>query len=148
MTARHHPFQDLLGDKLWPLVDTRPDKQIWKYYAPGWRDNADYRSDYAKFAELNRNRRSFIRPSSSWAELSPTSGWDTAYPLPPPIWVVVFQFVPGFHIEVPFFRGPKPYSIEPSTDAEVASIVSECIAIGGYNELSLKEWRAAVAAKR
>jgi hypothetical protein len=148
MTTRHHPFPDIFDAQLWPITDTRSCKQTWKFSAPGWRDDRDYQSDCAEFAKFNLERRSFIRLSSLQAEPLPTGSWDWTCVPPLQIWVVIIRIAPGWHVEFPFYRGPQPFSVEPSTDAEVAAVVSECVAVGGYGERQLEKWRAAVAAKR
>lgn len=142
--TRHNPFSSLFDNLPWPIIDTRPNQQTYIMYGPGHPKNDVYRDDMAKFSALGVHRHSFIRQHCEKCELSPT-GWDTKPAKLLAAWCVIVRISPGSYFELPFWRGPAPYAVEPNTDVEVAAIVAECVAVGGYDQTSLAEWRKALA---
>ena len=73
-------------------------------------------------------------------------GWNSELAKIIPVWCVIVWVAPGTYLEFPFWRGPAPYAVEPNTDVEVAAVVAECVATGGYDHVALCEWRKALAA--
>ena len=143
--TRHNPFNGMFINLPWPTIDTRPNRLGVIMYSPGHPKNDVYREDMAKFSNLGDDRRAFIRRHSDACEFTP-SGWNNELANIIPVWCVIVWVAPGSFLELPFWRGPAPYAVEPNTDAEIAAVVAECVATGGYDNVALSEWRKSLAA--
>ena len=143
--TRHNPFNGMFVNLPWPIIDTRPDPFGVIMYSPGHPRNDVYREDMEKFSNLGDDRRAFIRRRSGACEVSP-GGWNIELAKIMPVWCVIVRVAPGSYLELPFWRGHAPCAVEPKTDSEVAAVVAECVAKGGYDHVALCEWRKALAA--
>ena len=142
---RYNPFSGMFDKLPLPAIDTRPNPLGVIMYWPGHPKNDVYREDMAKFSNLGEDRRVFIRRHSVPVESIPC-GWNSELAKIIPVWCVITWVSPGSYFELPFWRGPVPYAVEPNTDAEVSAVVAECVAIGGYDQAALCDWRKALAA--
>ena len=83
--------------------------------------NTDTKRISVRFRRMPR-RRAFIRPLNKSLVGMMRSPNDLTPPMP---WFLVLRPAVGWHLRVPFWQGPQPYSIEPETDAEAMTIFSE-----------------------
>jgi hypothetical protein len=141
---RNNPLQGVF-DGPWPRIDARPGRSPWTFSSPAAHADGDYASDCEIFGALGPARHAFIRSALPAPEMP--GSWDATGILALEVTTLVCRAVPGWHFELPFWRGPLPYQLVATTDAEVMAIVTECVALGGYDSKALANWRAAVVAK-
>ena len=142
---RYNPFSGMFVKLPLPAIDTCPNPLGVIMYWPGHPKNDLYREDMAKFSNLGDDRSVFIRRHSVPDEFIPC-GWNSELAKIIPVWCVIVWVASGSYLELPFWRGPDPCAVEPNTDSEVAAVVAECVAKGGYDHVALCKWRKALAA--
>ena len=109
-----------------PVRESHPNLRSWELDAPNMFGRVDfdqhrYQEDIRRFRRMPR-RRAFIRPLNKSLVGMMRSPNDLTPPMP---WFLVLRPAVGWHLRVPFWQGPQPYSIEPETDAEAMTIFSE-----------------------
>lgn len=142
-SARKHPLQGIFDPGPWPRIDTRPLSRQWGFSPPAGDQSDAYARDCETFARFGPGRNAFIRHAPSLPEMP--GRWDATGIPSLDISTLVLRVVPGWHFELPFWRGPARFPLELATDAEVMAVVTECVAIGGYDEKAVSDWQSAVA---
>ena len=114
---------------------TLPQLRVVSLDAPNSLDCHASRKDREWF-RIHPKRRHHLRASFS----GEYDRLPTGTLLPPPLWIWVVAIDQDHTARIPVWRGPCPFSIEPTTDSAVAAIVILCFEKAGVDDAEITAW--------
>jgi hypothetical protein len=131
------------------LCQTLTQAGLAHLYTPRHANDAAYECDLGFFARHKSPKRRL----SFRQTMGPEFGTRYEVISPPPLWVLVNEASPGFHLALPVWRGFAFFRVcsfrygsfaNVTSDAEVAAILDECFRRGGFDQEAISRWEAQV----